>query len=121
MKIVSVVNRSSPSSTPLKAGVCDTFWLKFRGLMFQKVLDEYSGILLVEKTDNIVNTSIHMLFMNFDIAAIWIDSQNTIVDMKIARRWRPVYKPIAPAKYVLEAHPNRISDFKIGDTIEINP
>ena len=119
MRFVKVFNRSTLSSHPIHAAVCDSFWLKFRGLMFRKNLDEYSGILLAERTDSRIASSIHMFCMGFDIAVIWINSQYKVVDAKIARRWRPMYFPKKPAQFVLETHVNRMMDFYIGDSVEI--
>lgn len=91
---------------------------RLRGLMFATTIRPHEGILLAESVESKINTSIHMFFMNFDIAAIWINSQNTVVDIKLARRWRPYYAPVAPAQYVLETHPDRLIDFHTGDTLE---
>jgi uncharacterized membrane protein (UPF0127 family) len=91
------------------------------GLMFQKQIDPRGGILMVQDTQSRVNAAIHMFFMNFDIAVIWLDNQLRVVDAKIARKWQPMLGPIAPARYILETHPDRISDFNIGDQIEITP
>jgi uncharacterized membrane protein (UPF0127 family) len=91
---------------------------RLRGLMFKKNIDPGTGILLVENSESRVNTTIHMLFMNFDIATIWIDSNNKVVDTRYARRWHPFYAPTAPARYTLETHPNHLADFQVGDTLE---
>lgn len=76
---------------------------------------------MVQDTQSRVNASIHMFFMNFDIAVIWLDNHLQVVDVKIARKWQPMVAPISPARYILETHPDRISDFNIGDQIEITP
>ena len=86
--------------------------------MFQKDIDPGTGILLVENFESRVNTTIHMLFMNFDIATIWIDSNKKVVDTRYARRWRPYYAPNAPARYILETHPDHLVDFQVGDCLE---
>jgi uncharacterized membrane protein (UPF0127 family) len=91
---------------------------RFRGLMFEKHLEPDSGILLVEDMESKINTTIHMFFMNFDIAVIWINSKQVVVDTTLARRWRPFYAPSGPARYTLETHPDRLADFKIGDHLE---
>jgi uncharacterized membrane protein (UPF0127 family) len=119
MKFVKIYNQSASSTQPIKATLCDSFWLKFRGLMFKQTIDEYTGILLAESSDSSINTSIHMFFMDFDITAIWINSNHHVVDVKLARRWRPMYVPIAPARFVLETHVNRLTDFQVGDHLEI--
>ncbi len=118
MKIITVRNLSSPSPEPITAEYCTSFWSKFRGLMFRRRLSEYAGIILAEKSSSKVNSAIHMLFMNFDIAVVWLDSAFRVVDAKIARRWQPIVVPQSPAQFILETHPDRIGDFKIGDLVE---
>ena len=66
-------------------------------------------------------TSIHMFFVFFSIAAVWIDSNGQIVDKRLARPFRPIYVPDKPARYVLETPPELIGQFNIGDQIEFHP
>jgi uncharacterized membrane protein (UPF0127 family) len=76
-----------------------------------------NGLLLVEDGDSKLNTAIHMLFMKFDIAAIWINNDLQVVDKILARRWKPIYLPNSPARYILETHPSRLKDFSTGDQL----
>jgi uncharacterized membrane protein (UPF0127 family) len=85
--------------------------------MFRKRLDPYSGVILVESRDSLINTTIHMFFMNFDILVAWIDKSGSVVDTQIARRWRPYYKSQKPASLVLEVHCQHVKDIQIGDKI----
>lgn len=85
--------------------------------MFRKSLDEYEGIILAQPRSDRVDSSIHMFFMNFDIAVVWTDPDFRIVDIQYARRWRPYYAPKKAAKYVVEMHPNRLKDFQTGDQL----
>jgi len=41
-----------------------------------------------------------------------------VVDKVLARSWRPAYFSKQAAKYVLEIHPERWTDFEIGDGVE---
>ena len=86
--------------------------------MFRSRLAHEQGLLLVEARDSRLDTSIHMLFVFMDLAVIWINSENRVVDSVLARSWRPVYAPRQPAKYILEIHPDRLDEFKIGDRVE---
>jgi uncharacterized membrane protein (UPF0127 family) len=89
--------------------------------MFQKSLAEHEGLLMVQPRADRVDAAIHMFFMNFDIAVIWADEQLRVVDVQLARRWRPVYAPAKAAKYVLETHPSRLKDYQDGDQLVIDP
>jgi uncharacterized membrane protein (UPF0127 family) len=86
--------------------------------MFRPSLALDEGLLLVEKQDSRLDTSIHMLFVPFDLAVFWIDSQMTVVDKVIAKSWRPAYFPKVKAKYILEIHPDRYGDYEIGEKVE---
>jgi uncharacterized membrane protein (UPF0127 family) len=110
-------NLSNPSSIPIDVQYCDTFFSRFLGLMFKPSIGPAEGILLVEKRESILDTSIHMLFMKFNITTVWLDAHYKVVDATLARRWRLAYAPCAPAQYVLETHPDRLVDFRKGDQL----
>lgn len=97
---------------------CDSFLCRLRGLMFRSHLSRDEGLLLVEKRDSRLDTSIHMLFVNFDIAVFWINSDLFVADKVIARSWRPAYFPKTGAQYTLELHTDRWDDYEIGDRVE---
>jgi uncharacterized membrane protein (UPF0127 family) len=116
---VTLQNTSRKLIHPLRVRYCTSFWSKFRGLMLQPSLSANSGALLVEDKESRVNASIHMLFMRFDIAAVWINNDFKVVDVQVARRWRLAYLPAQPARYILEAHVAQADNFQIGDQITI--
>jgi uncharacterized membrane protein (UPF0127 family) len=115
--IARLQNQTHPLPQPFEVKYCDTFLTKLLGLMFQKEIKPYSGVLLVETQDNVISTTIHMLFMNFDICTVWIDRSGTVVDVQIAKRWRLIYKPQKPACLVLETHTQHLDAIKVGDKI----
>ncbi len=115
---VTIYNLSRPEVQPLQARLCANFWSRFRGLMLHPGIAPNQGILIDENKDSIAASSIHMLFMRFEIAAIWINSRFIVVDAKIAKTWRPMYAASQPARYILEAHPSRILDFHPGDKVK---
>ncbi len=88
--------------------------------MFQSQLNEQEGIALVGDSSGIVSSSIHMFFMNFDIAVIWLDSSMCVVDKTLAKKWHPYYAPKYFALYTLELHPSKINDFNKNDQVQFN-
>ncbi|MBM3182011.1 MAG: hypothetical protein FJZ86_16940 [Chloroflexi bacterium] len=116
---VTVNNLNKTINQPAQVGYCDSFLCKLRGLMFRSRLSPEEGLLLVEKRDSRLDTSIHMFFVSFDLAVFWINSKMTVVDKVIAKSWRPAYFPKSGAKYTLEIHPVRWEDYEIGDKVEI--
>jgi len=99
---------------------CTYYLQNIKGLMFEPALPENGGILLDEHSESRLNTSIHMLFMNFDITAVWIDSQYQVVDVRLAKKWALAYFPKSPARYVLETSAQHFHDFHIGDLLEFS-
>lgn len=97
---------------------CDTFLLQLRGFTFHPRLALDEGLLLVGTRDSRLDSSIHMLFVAFDLNVIWINSNMQVVDKVIAKSWRPAYFSKQPARYVLEIHPERWNDYEIGDTVQ---
>lgn len=117
-RLIYINNLNRTIERPVCVGYCDSFFCKLRGLMFRSRLPLDEGLLLVEKRDSRLDTSIHMFFVSFDLAVFWINSEMTIVDKVIAKSWRPAYFPKAEAKYTLEIHPDRWGDYEIGDKVE---
>jgi uncharacterized membrane protein (UPF0127 family) len=97
---------------------CDTFLTQLRGLTFRSRLSPDEGLLLVGTRDSRLDSSIHMLFVSFDLTVVWINSDMKVADKVLAKSWRPAYFSKHPAKYVLEIHPDRWADFEIGDSVE---
>ena len=115
---ILVNNLNRAIKNPAHVGYCDSFLCRLRGLMFRQRLTLNEGLLLVEKHDSRLNTSIHMFFVPFDLAVFWINSEMTVVDKVIAKSWRPAYFPKANAQYTLEIHPDRWGNYEIGDKVE---
>lgn len=99
--------------------VANTFFSKLCGLMFRKQINPNTGLILSEISESVLNTSIHMLFMNFDITAIWLNKDFTVVDKSIAKKWHLAYFSHVPAMHVLELPVRQFDNFSIGDKLEI--
>lgn len=120
MQIAIIRNLSNPEVTPIEARYCASFLCRLRGLTFRRYLERDCGLMLVQGRDSRIDASIHMLFVWIELAIVWIDSSYNVVDTKLARRWRPVYMPVRPARYVLELAAERLGDFQIGDHVDID-
>jgi len=117
MRQVIVHNRSRPLDQLVRAVYCDTFLCQLRGLTFRRHLKSDEGLLLVQERDSRLEAAIHMLGVWFDLAAVWINAEKQIVDVRLVRSWRPVYVPKHPASYVLELPAERLYDFRVGDEV----
>jgi uncharacterized membrane protein (UPF0127 family) len=118
MNTIRIENNQHPLLSPLHAPFCDGFLCRLRGLMFRSQLSPEEGLLLVEGRESRLDTSIHMLFVFMDLGVVWLDSSQRVVDIRVARAWRPVYIPCQPARYTLEIQPQRLNEFHIGDHLE---
>jgi len=116
LKIVKIRKSSSPFAV-VNVKYCDTFLSKFIGLMFSKELKPDYGLIIVENNETRINTTIHMMFMNYDITVLWLDKQMVIIDKVLAKRWVPIYYPKKPAQYIVELHQSKFSEFSIGDQL----
>jgi uncharacterized membrane protein (UPF0127 family) len=117
-KFITVENKNGKIDTLPRIKYCDTFLTQLRGLTFRSRLARDEGLLLVGMRDSRLESSIHMLFVSFDLAVFWINSDMKVTDKIIARSWRPAYFSKQPAKYVLELHSDRWEDYEIGDTVQ---
>jgi uncharacterized membrane protein (UPF0127 family) len=112
-----VNNLSLALASPARVKYCHTFLCRLRGLTFRRSLPPDEGLLLVEAREARLDAAIHMLFVPFDLAVFWIDSGMHVVDKVLARSWRPAYLPAAPARYILELHPDRWGDYQVGHSV----
>jgi uncharacterized membrane protein (UPF0127 family) len=101
-----------------RAKWCQSFWCHFWGLQFRRSLPEDEGLLFVFKRESVSQTAIHMFFVFFSIAAVWLDDEGRVVDAKLAKPWRPAYVPAQPARYLIEARPSLLQRVKVGDVLK---
>ncbi len=64
-----------------------------------------------------LDAAVHMLWMRFDLAIVWLDEDWLVVDVRPARRWQPFLVPANPAKYVLETDVRYQDRYTIGDEL----
>ncbi len=117
-KEITIENKNRRIESPPRIRYCDTFLTQLRGFTFRSRLARDEGLLLVGTRDSRLDSSIHMLFVAFDLAVIWINSDMKVVDKVLAKSWRPAYFPKQPARYVLEIHPERWDEFEAGDLVQ---
>ena len=94
---------------------CQNFWCHFRGLMLRRTLPDDEGLLFIFRRQSVTETTIHMMFMLFAIAVVWINEEGIVVDKKLAKPWRPVYAPAKAARYLIEARPVVLDRVNVGD------
>ena len=96
---------------------CSSFLCRLRGLTWRRHLDPGEGLLLAGRRESRLDTAIHMLFVFFPIAAIWLDRSGRVVDARLARPFRPIYIPSGPARDILEGPPDCLQKVRVGDLL----
>ncbi len=112
-------NRVSGKVLARRVVRCDTFFSRGRGLMFRRPLAEDEVYLFVLDRPSRVDAAIHMFFVSFPIAVVWLDAEWRVIHTALAKPWRPYYAPPRPANYFLEGAPDLLAQVRIGDIIEI--
>lgn len=117
--IIRKLSEDFSSFDRLEAWYFNNFFSRLKGLMFKKDISINQAALFVNKSENIIDSAIHMFFMNFDIAVFWLDKNNLIIDKKIAKKWGLIYYPKFKSHKILETHTDFIEKLQIGETLTI--
>jgi uncharacterized membrane protein (UPF0127 family) len=96
---------------------CASFLCRLRGLTFRRRLDDDEGLLLVGRRESRADAAIHMFFVFFSIAVVWLDGRGRVVDARLARPFRLLYVPRAPARDVLEGPPALLERVRVGEKL----
>ena len=117
MKTVKILKTGSDQPLVERAGWCSSGWCKLVGLQFRRSLAPDEGLVLVWPRESVVQTSIHMFFVFFPIAAIWVNAAGEVTSAQLARPWRPYYASPGPARYVIETDPSVLDRVRVGDRV----
>ena len=92
--------------------VADTFWLRFRGLMFREALEPGEGMLF-ERTG-----SIHMFFMRMPLDVVFCDRELRVIEVvRGLRPWRTA--SARGAKVTIELAAGAAAGVDVGDELEL--
>lgn len=106
---------------PVRVCACVSFWCRLRGLTFRRTLLPEEALLLVGRREGRLETTIHMLFVFFPIAVLWLNGDGVVVDTCLARPFRLLYAPHRPARDVLEGPPDLLGWVGVGDRLLFEP
>jgi uncharacterized protein len=87
--------------------------------MLQRSIPQNFGLLLADSSETRINSAIHMFFMFFDIAVVWLDKNYIVVDVQLAQKGHALYSPASPAQYTLETAVGNFEFFHKGDQIKV--
>ena len=94
----------------MKIIYADTFFKRFKGLMGKKDFDH------VLVFSNLTDSSIHTMFMRFEIDVYFIDENRRVFDKATLKPWR-FYKPERQAKYIIETRKGMLK-LNVNDKID---
>ncbi len=114
---LSAWNDARGEKLGLRVRECRSFLCRSRGLTFRRRLAPDEALLLIGQRQSRLEAAIHMLFVFFPIAAVWLDREGQVVDVRLARPFRPVYIPRRPARDVLEGPPELLETVAVGDRL----
>ena len=115
-----VLNKRTGQVILARAEFCAGFFSRLIGLQFRRHLDDTEGIIFVCHSSSRLSAAIHTMGLRFSIGVVWLDTELTVVDMKLAKPWRFAHVPKAPAMYYLEANPSILDMVQIGDQLRID-
>lgn len=92
--------------------------MRARGLMFRRPPSPDEVYLFVESRESIALTAIHMLFVFFPIAVLWLNEAHEVVDRALAQPFGLYYAPSRPARYFVEGSPALLDLVAPGDRLD---
>jgi hypothetical protein len=116
---MKLVDRITGRIVAREVEVADTFWSRFRGLMFRRRFPQGKAILFRFKKPG--RHAVHMFFVRFPIDLLYLNRQFKIVEIREALKpWR-FYRPkhLATNLVELPAGSVRKLGIKTGDQLEI--
>ena len=105
-----ILNKTTDELINMKIINANSFFKRFKGLMLKKDID--FGMLFY----NLKDSSIHTLFMRFEIDVYFLDRNKIVFEKAALRPWK-FYKPKKRATYILETKKNELK-IEIGDRLE---
>ena len=105
-----ILNKSTSEIIDIKIKYADTFFKRFKGLLLKKDID--FGLVFT----NMTGSSIHTMFMRFEIDVYFLDENKTIFEKASLKSWR-FYQPKKPAKFILETKKDYVN-LKTGDELK---
>ena len=117
-QLVKVVRRDTGQVLLASARWCGGRLCRLVGLQFHRPLKPGEALILAKNKDSVASSSIHMFFVFFPIAAVWVNGEGKVTQALLAKPWRPYYASPEPARYVVEAPPAFLDQVAIGDQLD---
>lgn len=115
-----LINKTTGRVLANRVELADTFWRRFRGLMFRREFHRGQALLFNLKKPG--RYGVHMFFVRFPIDLLYLNSNFSVIDMcQSLRPWR-VHRPKVKANYIVELPAGTISRTrtKLGQKIALH-
>jgi len=112
---VRLVNQRTGETVAGRVSIADSFWSRFRGLMFRRSLEPGEG-LWIEPC-----SSIHMLGMRFAIDAVFLDRDGRVLKVALGVRPWLGLEAARGARAVIELPAGSAAAIQPGDRLETVP
>ncbi len=109
---IRLINRRNGRLLADRVEFADSFWGRFRGLMFRSPKDDYALIFPGTR-------AIHTFFVFFSIDLIYTDKNSKVVELKENLRPFSWYSPKKRSRYLIELVSGKIDegDLRLGDVL----
>ena len=114
-----LIDNSSEKILAHKLEFADSFWSRFRGLMFRRNFDE--GEALVFELPHPRKFGVHTFFVFFPIDLVYLDKDKKVLELEEdLSPWR-IYSPDVEASYLVELPAGKVdeSGIEIGNELQI--
>jgi uncharacterized membrane protein (UPF0127 family) len=115
---VKVVKRNTNQVLIESARWCESRLCRLIGLQFRRRLKSGEALILVMPRESVSLTSIHMFFVFFPIAAIWVNNKGQVTSAQLAKPWHPYYASPTSARYVIETTSDFLKQISVGDEVD---
>ena len=112
-----LVNQTTSETLACQVTRCDTFGRRLRGLMFRRSLKSDEAYLFVFYSESVVAASVHTFFVFYPISLVWLDAHQRVVDLCLAKPFRPYYAPRRAAQTLIEGTPDLLDRVRVGDRL----
>ena len=86
--------------------------------MFERKANFDYGLVFPFGHETRMGSSIHMLFVFFPIAAVYLDSGKRVVDLAVLNPFALNYTPKKPAAFLIELPAGKAKELSLGDKLE---
>ncbi len=110
-------NNSKKKEVIRKVKHANSAWGQFKGLMFESKQNFDYALVFPFPRETRIGASIHMMFVFFPIAAVYLDSKMIVVDIAFLNPFALNYTPKKPSTFLIEMPVSAGKKISVGDKL----